>query len=258
MAFWMAKAPIAQDTTIIGAMAENGTRRMAAKIGTVVSTITSPTTLPRYIEAIRPHTKSLCSTNSSGPGLSPHTIRPPSRIAAVPEPGNAERQHRQQRRGAGGVRRRLRREHAFDAALAETFRVLGEALGEVVAHERGRDRAARRDAEPAADGRRAQQRHPIARQLLPHLQHHAQADARGVAAQREPLLHRQQDFADAEQADDGDQEVDAAQQLARAEGHAQLAGHGVHADAGEQQAERHGDDGLVLVLAPEARRTSRR
>src|SRR5262249_42488113 len=78
---------MAQDTTIIGAIAEKGTRRTEAKTGTVVSTKTSPTTLPRYIEAISPHTKSLCSTNSSGPGLSPQTIRPPSRIAAVPEPG---------------------------------------------------------------------------------------------------------------------------------------------------------------------------
>src|SRR5436189_5540060 len=87
IAFWIAYAPIAQDTTIMGATAANGTRRMEAKIGTVVSTSTRPTTLPRYIEAIRPQTKSLCSTNSNGPGLRPHTIRPPSRIAAVPEPG---------------------------------------------------------------------------------------------------------------------------------------------------------------------------
>src|SRR3954453_2122722 len=71
----------------MGATAANGTRKIEAKTGTVVSTSTRPTILPRYIEAIRPHTKSLCSTNSSGPGLSPHTISPPSRIAAVPEPG---------------------------------------------------------------------------------------------------------------------------------------------------------------------------
>jgi hypothetical protein len=72
---------------MIGATAANGTRRMEAKTGTVVNTSTSPTMLPRYIEAIRPQTKSLCSTNRSGPGLSPHTISPPKRIAAVPEPG---------------------------------------------------------------------------------------------------------------------------------------------------------------------------
>ena len=74
----------------------------------------------------------------------------------------------------------------------------------------------------------------------------------GVPAQRQPLLHRQQDFADPEQADHRDQEIDAAQQFVGAEGHAQLAGHGVHADAGEQQAERHRDHGLVLGFAPEA------
>jgi hypothetical protein len=67
-----------------------------------------------------------------------------------------------------------------------------------------------------------------------------------------PLFHRQHDLADAEQADHGHQKVDAAEQLAPAEGHAQLAGNRIHADAGEQQAKRHGDDRLVLFLAPEA------
>ena len=77
-------------------------------------------------------------------------------------------------------------------------------------------------------------------------------------AQREPLLHREQDFADAEQADDRDQEVDAAQELVRAERHAQGAGDRIHADAGEQQAERHGNDGLVLILASEAHERAER
>ncbi len=52
--------------------------------------------------------------------------------------------------------------------------------------------------------------------------------------------------------DHGDQEVHAAQQVVRAEGHAQLARDGVHADACQQQPERHGDDGLVLVLLAQA------
>src|SRR6266581_2680175 len=38
---------------------------------------------------------------------------------------DAEREHRQERRGAGGMRRRLRREHAFDTALSERLLVLG-------------------------------------------------------------------------------------------------------------------------------------
>src|SRR4029079_6700839 len=87
IAFWRAEAPIAQDTTIMGEIAESATRRSDANIGTVVSTSTRPTILPRYIDAIRPQTKLFCSTNSNGPGLRPQTIRPPSRIAAVPEPG---------------------------------------------------------------------------------------------------------------------------------------------------------------------------
>src|SRR3984893_15731819 len=87
MAFWIANAPIAQDTTIIGAIAENGTRRTAAKTGTVVSTKTRPTTLPRYIDAISPHTNALWPTNGSGPGLRPQPTGPPSRTPAVPEPG---------------------------------------------------------------------------------------------------------------------------------------------------------------------------
>ena len=43
--------------------------------------------LPRYIEAIRPQTKSFCSTNSIGPGCRPQISRPPSSTAAVGEPG---------------------------------------------------------------------------------------------------------------------------------------------------------------------------
>jgi hypothetical protein len=35
----------------------------------------------------------------------------------------------------------FRREHAFDASLSETLRVLGETRGEIVAHERSRDRS---------------------------------------------------------------------------------------------------------------------
>ena len=42
------------------------------------------------------------------------------------------------------------------------------------------------------------------------------------------------------------------EQLRRPKRHAQLPGHGVHADAGEQQAQRHRNDRLVLVLAAEA------
>jgi len=43
--------------------------------------------LPRYIEAIRPQTKSFCSMNSVGPGLRPQIMRPPIMTAAVADPG---------------------------------------------------------------------------------------------------------------------------------------------------------------------------
>src|SRR6185503_9089059 len=80
-------APIAQITMMIGAITENGTRRMAAKSGTQVSTTISPTMLPRYMLAISPQTKSFCSTNSSGPGCNPQISKPPSSTAAVGDPG---------------------------------------------------------------------------------------------------------------------------------------------------------------------------
>ena len=48
---------------------------------------------------------------------------------------------------------------------------------------------------------------------------------RGLAAEVQALLHRQQDLADAEQADHRDQEVEAAEQFGEAEGQPQLPGH---------------------------------
>ena len=43
--------------------------------------------LPRYMLAIRPQTKSLCSMKSIGPGCRPQISSPPSSTAAVGEPG---------------------------------------------------------------------------------------------------------------------------------------------------------------------------
>ncbi len=86
-------------------------------------------------------------------------------------------------------------------------------------------------------------------------QHHLGVDLRALARERQAFLHRQQDLADAEQADHRDQEVEAAHQLGDAEGQAQLAGDGVHADRGQREAERHrGEDleGRALAHADEA------
>jgi hypothetical protein len=88
----------------------------------VVSTSTRPTTLPRYIEAIRPQTKSLCSTNNSGPGLRPHTISPPSRIAAVPEPGMPSASIGNSAEVPEACAAVSGANTPFDATLAESFR----------------------------------------------------------------------------------------------------------------------------------------
>ncbi len=75
-------------------------------------------------------------------------------------------------------------------------------------------------------------------------QHHLGVDLRRLAAEFEALFHGQQDFADAEQADDRDQEVEAVQQFLEAEGEAELAGHHVEADGGEREADHHRHHGL--------------
>ena len=68
---------MAQTMTMIGATMENGMRKIAANSGTVESTTIRLTTLPRYMLAIRPQTKSGRSTNRVGPGVSPQIINPP-------------------------------------------------------------------------------------------------------------------------------------------------------------------------------------
>ena len=70
-----------------GVRIAKGIRRIAANSGTKARTISTPMTLPVYMEAIRPHTKSGFSWKSMGPGCSPQMIRPPSMTAAVGEPG---------------------------------------------------------------------------------------------------------------------------------------------------------------------------
>ncbi len=70
-----------------GVRIANGMRRMAANSGTKASTMTTPITLPVYMLAIRPQTKSGRSLKSMGPGWRPQMISPPSITAAVGLPG---------------------------------------------------------------------------------------------------------------------------------------------------------------------------
>ena len=166
--------------------------------------------------------------------------------------GHAEREHRQQCRGAGGMRGGLRRDHAFDFALAEIVAAPGDPLGDAVTHEGCRRCACRRDAHPAADDAGAQRCHQYARQLLPGLQHDAQIDLGVAAAEAQAFFHGQQDLADAEQADDGDQEIEAVQQFREAERQPQLSGNGIESDRGERKADHHRRDRLERRLLAQA------
>ena len=166
--------------------------------------------------------------------------------------GYAEREHRQQGRGARGVRRGLRRDHAFDLALAEIVAVLRHPLGDAVAHEGGGRGAGRRNAHPAADEAGAQRGHPVGGQFLPGLQHDPQIDLGLAATEGQPFFHRQQDLADAEQSDHGDEEVEPVQQFCEAERQPQLSGDGVEADRGKRKADHHRRDGLERRLLAQA------
>src|SRR5262245_36265517 len=152
---------------------------------------------------------------------------------------NAERQHGQQRRGAGRMRGGFRRDHAFDLAAAEPLAVLRHALGDAVAHERGRRRARGTDAHPASDHAGAQRRHPVARKLRPSLEYDLRIDAGRAALEAQSFLDGEQDLADAEQADHRDEEVEPVKQLGEAEGQPQLAGHAVQSHGCERKADHH-------------------
>ncbi len=82
-------------------------------------------------------------------------------------------------------------------------------------------------------------RHPILGQLLPGFPHDLAVDLALRAFERETLFHREQNLADAEQADHGDQEIESLQQRREAEREAQLAGDRVEADGSQAKAEHH-------------------
>src|SRR5262245_3987731 len=154
------------------------------------------------------------------------------------------------------MRRGLRRNHAFNFAFTEILPALRNALGNAVAHERSRRRAGRADAHPAADQAGAQRQHPVARQLPPGLEYDLQIYLGCLAAEAQPLLHGQQDFADAEQADDGDEKIKTIEHLLDAERQAQLASHLVEPDRAERKTEHHRGHRLERWLLAEANETA--
>ena len=106
-------------TTITGPMIANGMRRIEAKIGTVASTSTTATTLPRYMLAIRPQTKSGPLDEQHRAGIEAPDHQPAHHHRGGGGAGNAQRQHRQHGAGAGGMVGGLRRDDAFRLAVAE-------------------------------------------------------------------------------------------------------------------------------------------
>ena len=234
-------------------MIAKGMRRIAAKSGTVPSTRITATTLPIYIEAIRPQTKSGRSTKSIGPGLRPQIIRPPI-ITAGGGARDAERQHRQHGGGAGAMIGGLGRDDAFRLAASEVVAAAREPLRQSITHERGRRRPAWRDPHPDADQAAAHERDPVARQAA---ERREDADLGPHALEFEALLHGEQKLADAEEPDDDDQKADAAQQFVEAEGEPEAARDRVHSDGREGEPSRI-DTSVLRAERRTDRRSSRR
>ena len=150
---------------------------------------------------------------------------------------NAERQHRHEGAGRGGIVGRFRAGDAGDRALAEFFRMLGDAPLQRIGQEAGNDvRGAGDDADDEAEHAAARDR-PVAesRHSLPGRQQFAQFRRDHLADHL--VARRRQDFAEAEQADRDRHDADAVAELVEVEAVAEMAGHVVDADHAEHQAE---------------------
>ncbi len=111
IAFCTAKAPIAHETRIIGAMVANGTRSTEANSGTVASTMTQAGEVAEIHRGDEPPHEVLLLDEQQRAGLQAPHHQPAEQHRGGAGAGNAERQHRQQRRGAGGMGGSLRCQH---------------------------------------------------------------------------------------------------------------------------------------------------
>ena len=150
---------------------------------------------------------------------------------------NAERQHRHERPGGGGVVCRFRPGDAGDRALAELLGVLRDPLLDGIGQEARNDvRGARHDADQEAQHGAAPDRGGRRPPLLAVRQQLAEFRPDQLA------LHvgagPGQDFAEPEQSDRHRHDADAVAQLLDVEAVAEMAGHHVDADGAEQQPER--------------------
>ena len=139
-------------TTITGPMMANGMRRIDAKSGTVVSTTSTATMLPRYMLAIRPQTKSGRSMNSMGPGIQAPDHQAAHHHRCRGRAGHAQRQHRQHGAAAGRVVGGLLARRRLPARPCRSGPCDGDRrLANAVAHEGRGGGPAGRDAHPAPD-----------------------------------------------------------------------------------------------------------
>jgi len=120
-------APIAQITMMTGADDRKGDAQDRRKKSTQVSTTISPAMFTEIHAGDQaPHEVRFFERTAAARAGSPDQ-KAPSSTAAVGDPGNPERDHRQERGGAGGVSRSFRRDDALDLAAAEIMAILGEA-----------------------------------------------------------------------------------------------------------------------------------
>ena len=140
--------------------------------------------------------------------------------------------------------RGFRRHHSFQHPGAEPVAVLRKSSRHPVAHERRRGRAAGNNAHETADCGGADRREPVARQFFPGVQHHPHVHFCLGSAEFQALFQRQQDFADAEEADHRDQEIEAVEQLGMAECEAKRPGDRIGAHRRHCEPEHHRSDGL--------------
>ena len=148
---------------------------------------------------------------------------------------------------------RFRSDDAARITLAEHRLVTGRTPGHAITHERSGRRTGRRNTHPDTDDGGAQDGEPVARHLdqrTADLRHfHAGLDALEAQA----FFRRQEQFADTEQAHDGNQERDALDQFRNIESQAQIAGDRIHADRRQREAEHHRNQGLEWRLRTQSR-----
>ena len=167
--------------------------------------------------------------------------------------GDAQRQHGDQGAAGHGVVGCLRACYALDGAFSELLFVMGELPGGIIAQEAG-DGCARagKNADQVADDPGAEDGGGDPLDLLT-AQGDLVAELGCLCPLLDFLLRQNQHLRHGEQTDQGAGGVDALIQRGLSEHEPLSALHGVHADGGQQQAQRTGDQALQQGLGRHAR-----